>query len=478
MSDEDKEKLGIEILTELSTEMSDEELDHVKELLVNLFSDESGLTITGSARFTDEAKAEIAANIKQAVIGALAGNTNEYSDVNKALHETLDKVVSEKIKDSNIGYKLTSADITNIRQSVLSSLGNINGKDGKDGINGRDGKDGVNGKDGKDGRDGRTGRDGQTPVKGVDYFTTSELNSITDTITTHMENYVDNQKLAEAVGDKLIKDGTITVVNKNTPVKGKDYFTEEEVAAISATIKNSLVDIVNQSKEELTADMQSGNDDITGMIGTSGNEGEGSNSYSEEKIYKAGDVIVKDGKIYICSEDIAEPETFNEEHWNATDLISISNYYNEYMTESLNQAAADYQSGISQLDSKLTENINVSVTNLKETISVLESKVSDRFTDVVSSINDSLTEVGDRFVAVNQDISELSQSVEEKLSNLAENFSSKLNELSSNTDGKINALSKDTGDKLKALQDSMVKYELKDNGDGTYTLEITDPTAQ
>ena len=214
------------------------------------------------------------------------------------------------------------------------------------------------------------------------------------------------------------------------------------------------------------------------MIGTSDKEGEGSNTYSEEKTYKEGDVIVKDGKIYICSEDITEPEAFNEEHWTATDLISISNYYNQYMTESLNQAAQNYQSGISQLDSKLTENINVSVTNLKETINSLESKVSDRFTDIVSSINDSLSEVSDRFDTVNQNMSELSQAVDGKLSILAENFNSKLNELSASTDNKIGALSKDTGDKLKALQDSMVKYELKDNGDGTYTLEITDPTAQ
>lgn len=50
------------------------------------------------------------------------------------------------------------------------------GKDGKDGRDGRDGRDGV---DGKNGKDGRNGTDGMTPIKGVDYFTDEEIDNIT-----------------------------------------------------------------------------------------------------------------------------------------------------------------------------------------------------------------------------------------------------------------------------------------------------------
>ena len=49
---------------------------------------------------------------------------------------------------------------------------NIKGEPGKDGINGRDGVDG------KDGKNGADGKDGYTPVKGVDYFTEDDKKEI------------------------------------------------------------------------------------------------------------------------------------------------------------------------------------------------------------------------------------------------------------------------------------------------------------
>ena len=52
------------------------------------------------------------------------------------------------------------------------------GKDGKDGINGVDGKDGKDGVNGQDGKDGKDGEDGYTPVKGVDYFTQQDIASL------------------------------------------------------------------------------------------------------------------------------------------------------------------------------------------------------------------------------------------------------------------------------------------------------------
>lgn len=45
------------------------------------------------------------------------------------------------------------------------------GKDGKDGVNGING---ANGLDGKDGEPGADGKDGYTPVKGVDYWTEND----------------------------------------------------------------------------------------------------------------------------------------------------------------------------------------------------------------------------------------------------------------------------------------------------------------
>ena len=43
---------------------------------------------------------------------------------------------------------------------------------------GKDGKDGESGKDGEDGKDGTDGADGYTPVRGVDYWTDADIAAI------------------------------------------------------------------------------------------------------------------------------------------------------------------------------------------------------------------------------------------------------------------------------------------------------------
>ena len=67
----------------------------------------------------------------------------------------------------------------------------IDGKDGEpgaDGIDGKDGKDGepgvdgIDGKDGKDGEPGVDGKDGYTPIKGTDYFTDEDKNEMVEAV--------------------------------------------------------------------------------------------------------------------------------------------------------------------------------------------------------------------------------------------------------------------------------------------------------
>lgn len=59
--------------------------------------------------------------------------------------------------------------------TVAQWLESLQGKDGK---NGADGKDGADGANGKDGIDGQNGADGHTPVKGVDYWTDADRESV------------------------------------------------------------------------------------------------------------------------------------------------------------------------------------------------------------------------------------------------------------------------------------------------------------
>ena len=64
------------------------------------------------------------------------------------------------------------------------------GEKGDKGDTGANGKDGVNGKDGANGRDGKDGADGYSPVRGKDYWTDYDIAEI--------KSYVDNAILGGA----------------------------------------------------------------------------------------------------------------------------------------------------------------------------------------------------------------------------------------------------------------------------------------
>lgn len=313
MTEEDKSALGKDILTELSKDMSEEELTMMKEILVKLFSDDSTLTITGSAYFTDETKAYIAQNIKTAVHDAISGYSTEGGENYTELQKTVERIVTESVGSGNAGYTLSQTDLDNLRQSVLSSIGNVSGaaglngsagvngsaglsgrdgKDGRDGNDGKDGKDGergkdgepgkngVDGRDGRDGKDGvngqdgRDGKDGYTPVKGTDYFTEKEVNSIIDTIIAQTEKYVDKKEAdATAAITASIQKSVTEVFNEALAKATEEYKTgisgldnklskeinvnvttlEETIGALEESVNTKFNDVVSSVNDEFQA---------------------------------------------------------------------------------------------------------------------------------------------------------------------------------------------------------------------------------
>lgn len=67
------------------------------------------------------------------------------------------------------------------------------GAQGAQGIRGERGAQGAQGIQGEKGEQGIKGSDGYTPVKGIDYFTTEDLNSITNQATTILESTLGDQ---------------------------------------------------------------------------------------------------------------------------------------------------------------------------------------------------------------------------------------------------------------------------------------------
>ena len=88
-------------------------------------------------------------------------------------------------------------DLGNIgtEQDFINSLQGQQGIPGKDGANGTNGKDGKDGKDGTNGTNGVNGQDGYTPVRGTDYWTNQDIAVIEQ----YCANYID-ANINQAIG--------------------------------------------------------------------------------------------------------------------------------------------------------------------------------------------------------------------------------------------------------------------------------------
>lgn len=88
------------------------------------------------------------------------------------------------------------------------------GEPGIQGVAGVDGKDGLNGKDGVNGTDGRT------PVKGEDYFTEEDVQDIVDRVLESMNGSgeTDPEQPVEPEGPPVVLEGRKVYLVKDTPV--------------------------------------------------------------------------------------------------------------------------------------------------------------------------------------------------------------------------------------------------------------------
>lgn len=114
--------------------------------------------------------------------------------------------------------KLSEAELTAAVDSAL-----LQAKESGE-FDGADGKNGVDGKDGADGKDGVDGKDGISPTVSVSKSGKTTTITITDAAGTKTATVMDGE------------DGSTGEGGGYTPVKGVDYFTEED--------KEEFVDLV------------------------------------------------------------------------------------------------------------------------------------------------------------------------------------------------------------------------------------------
>ena len=159
-----------------------------------------------------------------------------------------DTVATKKDVDVLKAKSISNAEINDDGELVLtysdsssSNLGVVVGSDGKDGTNGVNGKDGADGKDGINGTDGIDGEDGISVIK-------SEINTKGELVLTYSDNTVDNLGVVvgangkDGINGKNGTNGTNGVNGKDghTPVKGTDYFTEEEKQEIVNEVTDNV----------------------------------------------------------------------------------------------------------------------------------------------------------------------------------------------------------------------------------------------
>lgn len=80
------------------------------------------------------------------------------------------------IPSENGFWMLWELDSHSYKESAFPLPKGLDGINGKDGVNGKDGTDGRNGTDGKDGVDGKT------PIRGVDYWTEDDVSAMREYI--------------------------------------------------------------------------------------------------------------------------------------------------------------------------------------------------------------------------------------------------------------------------------------------------------
>ncbi|MBP3802899.1 MAG: apolipoprotein A1/A4/E family protein [Oribacterium sp.] len=537
VGEEGEAELMDSILSDLGQmELTDTQKEQLSEALTEIFSEDGSFTISGKAVFSDESKAYLTDLISQELAKTLVEYYGEGSDVEGLmtkyadLEKTVKEIVSTQTGKANITYSLTDSDRDKIKESVISALGNIkgadgkNGSDGKDGLNGKDGvdgkdgkdgddgKDGENGKDGEDGADGRDGRDGRdgidgidgkdgsdgkdgrdgkdgsdgySPRKGVDYFTESEIDSFVKTIEGNVKTYFDRHEL-------------------------------DEIAAMTESIKQDVLEVFTSSADNLEitiTDNEKAVDTINDAIGTGeSSEGGNSNVYSNTTVYKKGDIIVRDGKIYQCLEDMEKSGAWDPSRWSETDLVTVNNYYNTHISETKEEITKEYTGLVGSLEQKVTELVNKVVSGLTQSIENTNKETSERLGNLENSTNsklDNMAENADsRMDAIesgtNDRLDSMQSDTDGKLDSLKSDTDQKLGDLQSDTDDKITALGSTVEEKIGNLSDSMnaaldklnasllekigavqtdvdklkenqPDYELTDNGDGTYRLDITNP---
>lgn len=199
--------------------------------------DQDGVTEEQLKILTEEITKEVTSSVGSGITDA------KISDSQK---ESIIKEITNQIGNSG----LTDSEVRSIVYSTINSL-DLKGEKGAAGVSGSAGKDG------RDGKDGADGEDGKTPVRGVDYFTSSDIDAMVSRVATEIINNGDITVTAKSAYDIAVDHGFVG--------------TEEEwIASLNGisssdleTIKETIYSVLNNAYQPYVTQNADGRNVLT-----------------------------------------------------------------------------------------------------------------------------------------------------------------------------------------------------------------------
>lgn len=323
--------------------------------------------------FTNEDIAEIVSKVSATFTGTLT-NEERTMIVNMLADRISDNTSSDDVSGGNAAYN--NIQIEQIKNDIINSVGELRGEKGDRGTDGYTpvrGQDYFTDADVESMKEDVIAKITHIPEKGVDYFTDDELNVIKRDVIADLETKLEK-------GDKGDKG--------DTPVKGVDYFTDEEVESITTGITNTVkesintlqekvqenadkITLLNEQKDVLAADITTLKSQTADIIVSDGE--------TEQKISDIlADINTKQQKIEEIESKIADIKQ------SYLDLNTYNSFVSSTNTTLGALAAAD--TSLQNSIASLREDVNNAYTELEELINTKQD--SSNFDDLNAAYNE------------------------------------------------------------------------------------------
>lgn len=189
--------------------------------------------------FTEADISDIVSKVSATFTGTLTNE--ERTVIVNMLADRINGNTSGDVSGGNVAYN--NIQIEQIKNDIINSVRELRGDKGDPGYTPVRGTDYFTDADVESMKEDVIARITHIPEKGVDYFTDDELNVIKRDVIADLETKLEK-------GDKGDKG--------DTPIKGVDYFTDEEIEAITTGITNTI----KESIDDLRGKVQENADKI------------------------------------------------------------------------------------------------------------------------------------------------------------------------------------------------------------------------